>query len=40
VTARGLGQFGPKGIVFRLRISDPVARGLVGTDVEVRPFKR
>jgi hypothetical protein len=40
VTARNLGQFGPKGIVFRLRISDPVARGLVGTDVEVKPFKR
>lgn len=40
VTARNLGEFGPKGIVFRLRISDPVARGLVATDVEIRPLKR
>jgi hypothetical protein len=40
VTARRLGRFGPKGIVFRLRISDPVARALVGSDVEVRPLKR
>ncbi len=40
VTARRLGRFGPKGIVFRLRISDPVARALVGTDIEVRPLKR
>lgn len=40
VTARRLGKFGPKGIVFRLRISDPVARALVGTDVELRKLKR
>lgn len=40
VTARGLGKFGPKGIVFRLRVSDPVARGLVNTDLELRPLKR
>lgn len=40
VTARRLGRFGPKGIVFRLRISDPVARAIVGTDVAVRPLKR
>lgn len=40
VTARRLGRFGPKGIVFRLRISDPVVRGLVAADVEVRPLKR
>lgn len=39
VTARRLGKFGPKGIVFRLRISDPVARGLVGTDIELRKLK-
>jgi hypothetical protein len=40
VTARRLGRFGPRGIVFRLRISDPVARALVGCDLEVRPLKR
>jgi hypothetical protein len=40
VTARRLGRFGPKGIVFRLRISDPVVRSLVSVDVEVRPLKR
>jgi hypothetical protein len=40
VTARNLGEFGPKGIVFRLRISDPVARALVNTDLEVRPLNR
>lgn len=40
VTARRLGRFGPKGIVFRLRISDPVVRALVGADLEVRPLKR
>lgn len=39
VTARRLGRFGDKGIVFRLRISDPVARALVATDVDVRPLK-
>jgi hypothetical protein len=40
VTARRLGRFGPKGIVFRLRISDPVVRSLVATDIEIRPLKR
>lgn len=40
VTARRLGQFGPKGIVFRLRVSDPVVRALVGCDVDVRPLKK
>lgn len=40
VTARRLGRFGPKGMVFRLRISDPVARALVATDLEVTPLKR
>lgn len=40
VTARRLGRFGPKGITFRLRISDPVVRALVNTDIEVRPLKR
>jgi hypothetical protein len=40
VTARRLGRFGPKGVTFRLRISDPVVRALVNTDIEVRPLKR
>lgn len=40
VTARRLGRFTEKGIVFRLRISDPVVRALVNTDIEVRPLKR
>ncbi len=40
VTARNLGKFGPKGVVFRIRISDPVARALVNTDIELRPLKR
>lgn len=40
VTARRLGRFGPRGIVFRLRISDPVVRSLVLSDIEVRPLKR
>lgn len=38
--ARRLGKFGPKGAVFRLRQSDPVARGIVRADVQVRPLKR
>lgn len=40
VTARRLGKFGPKGIVLRLSISDPVVRSLVRTDIEVRTLKR
>jgi hypothetical protein len=40
VTARRLGRFGPKGIVFKLSISDPVVRALVASDVELRPLKR
>ncbi len=40
VTTRRLGRFGPKGIVFRLRISDPVIRALVSADVALRPLKR
>jgi hypothetical protein len=39
VTARRLGKFGPKGAVFRLRISDPVVRALVNVDIETRPLK-
>lgn len=40
VTARRLGRFGPKGIVFEISISDPVVRSLVSTDIEIRPLKR
>lgn len=40
VTARRLGAFGPKGIVFEISISDPVVRALVGCDVEVRGLKK
>lgn len=40
VTARRLGAFGPRGIVFEISISDPVARALVATDIELRPLKR
>jgi hypothetical protein len=40
VTSRRLGRFGPKGIVLRLRISDPVVRALVGADIQLRPLKR
>lgn len=40
VTARRLGRFGPRGIVFRISISDSCARALVGVDVEVGPLKR
>ena len=40
VTTRRLGRFGPKGIQFRIRISDPVIRALVAVDVSVRPLKR
>lgn len=39
VTARRLGQFGPKGAVFRLRITDPVVRSLVNVDAQVRPLR-
>lgn len=38
--ARKLGRFGPKGMVYRLRISDPVLRGLTAADAVVRPLKR
>lgn len=40
VTARRLGRFGAQGMVFRWRISDPVARALVNVDVAVRPLKK
>lgn len=40
VTARRLGRFGPKGVQFRLRVSDPVIRSIVAMDAQVRPLKR
>lgn len=40
VTTRRLGRFGPLGIMFRIRISDPVIRALVHVDCAVRPLKR
>jgi hypothetical protein len=39
VTARRLGRFGPKGIVFELSISDPVVRALVNCDIQLRPLR-
>ena len=40
LTTRRLGRFGPQGVVFRLRISDPVIRALIAMDVTVRGLKR
>jgi hypothetical protein len=40
VSTHRLGRFGAKGIIFRLRISDPVVRAVVGADVSLRPLKR
>lgn len=40
IATRRLGRFGPQGIVFRLRVSDPVIRALVAMDVKVRGLKR
>ncbi len=40
VSTRRLGRFGPQGIQFRIRVSDPVIRALVAADVSVRPLKR
>ncbi|HWL05692.1 MAG TPA: hypothetical protein VNQ99_12285 [Xanthobacteraceae bacterium] len=39
VTSRRLGRFGPQGRVWKLSVSDPVARGLVAADAAVRPLK-
>ena len=36
----GLDGAGPRGVVFRLRISDPVIRALIAMDVKVRSLKR
>lgn len=40
VVARRLGRFGPAGIIFRVRVSDPVIRSLIAIDVVVRPLKK
>lgn len=40
VATRRLGRFGPLGIQFRIRISDPVIRALSAVDVSVRGLKR
>jgi len=40
VTTRRLGRFGPLGVVFRLRVSDPVIRAIGGMDLETRPLKK
>jgi hypothetical protein len=39
VTTRNLGRFGKDGVTFRIRVSDPVIRGLVGLDVQLRKLK-
>jgi hypothetical protein len=38
IRTRRLGRFGDKGIMFRLRVSDPVIRGIVGIAANVRPL--
>lgn len=40
VTTRRLGRFGPKGVVFRFRVSDPVIRCMLALDLQARPLKR
>lgn len=40
VTTRNLGRFGPKGLVLRLRISDPVVRSIINIEPEIRAVKR
>lgn len=39
VIARRLGRFGDKGIMFYIRISDPVKRALLSISADVRPLK-
>ena len=38
--ARRLGRFADKGIMFRIRVSDPVVRALLSITADVRPLKR
>lgn len=40
LVTRRIGRFGPQGIQFRVRISDPVIRALVAMEATVRPLKR
>jgi hypothetical protein len=40
VTTRRLGRFGDKGVVFRLRVSDPVPRAIAGIELGVTPLVR
>jgi hypothetical protein len=40
VTTRRLGRFGPAGVTFRFRISDPVIRSMIALDLQARPLKR
>jgi hypothetical protein len=40
VTTRRLGRFGPRGCVWRIRISDVTGRALALVDAAVRPLKR
>lgn len=40
VTTRRLGKMDAQGAVFRLRISDPIPRGLALADAAVRPLKK
>lgn len=39
IRTRRLGKFGDKGIMFRLRISDPVIRGITAIDATIRPLQ-
>lgn len=39
IRTRRLGRFGDKGIMFRLRISDPVIRGIVAMSANVRAIR-
>src|SRR5512139_844917 len=39
VTTRRLGRFGRQGIMFRLRISDPVIRGIASISANIRTLK-
>ncbi len=40
VSTRRLGRFGEKGVMFRLRVSDPVIRAIIAMDISVRPLKK
>ena len=40
IVTRRLGRFGDKGIMFRLRVSDPVIRAIVGISANIRPLKK